>query len=196
MDEADILDMTAQMADLWPGQAQWPDGTMAIAAKLFAPHPTERVVEAMLALWLEGERFVPHPGQLANKIGTLSTPSTQWAEVWAELLHERSMPRPWSKAEWSEAVAPFIALIGTACLAELLPSSETPLSVTEGQLRRKWVEFASERDTRAAYAVLGEARLRLLAGRGDRPVLPEVIELAKRLPAAPGERPTPKRQVT
>jgi len=196
MDEADILEMTAHMAELWPNQAQWPEGTMQIAEKLFAPQPAERVIEAMLALYLEGERFVPHPGQLANKLGTLGTPSTQWAEVWAELLRERSMPRPWSQAQWSDSVAPFIALIGTACLSELMPSSETPLSVTEGQLRRKWDDFARARDRQAAYAVLGEARMQLVTGRGDRPKLPEVVELAKRLPALGDSRPVPRRKAT
>lgn len=158
MNEIEFWDAIGAINLLWPNQPI-PEKTSEAwwALGFFRDLQAAEVQAAVVALRAT-EKFSPGPTEIREWIvqhGTVEM-GALWTEVWAELLRERDMPRPWSKAEWSAAVRPFAEYVGVPVLQQLTHAKDdgTPLGVLEAQFRKSWEAWRNrEQDRRATDAL-------------------------------------------
>ena len=188
MELEDVMELASGLVRAWPTSEPWPDDTQQFALGLLAAFTPLQVARAVVAISLERDsdghsrRFAPAPGEIASKVVSMGQPQETFGEVWLEILRARKTPKPWRQCAWSVAAKGFLEHVGWECLEDLSPTSETPLSIIQGQLRVKWDAFVEKRDRLASYEAITGGAGEALMGRADVPALPEVLSLADRMP--------------
>lgn len=138
----EYVDYVADLEVTWGKEIDEATADAWWKAGLFGDISLADAQAARMALAATSE-WLPTPAAIRRWIARRADAAGEavWAEVWSELLEERDRPRPWSQAEWSAAVAPFVEHLGQASLRSLSPGSDTPIDVAQAQFRKRWEEW-------------------------------------------------------
>ena len=127
--------------------------------------PAEHIYAATEALYREGREFPPNGAQIRTKVIELNADIPEWGEVWSRIMRAALRYGSWdvggaiaSLERFHPLAASFARQIGFGAFCE----TEDPMSVIEGQARRKWELMVDGIRRDAQYQGIPAAGLRTL----------------------------------